>query len=208
MSVSVRDARRFDLLLLRLQHSLLSDNADFVSLRNHVIAIAEALSAVDNIPMVAAQAELLAEIVQMSWWTGVTVAQLEDVRQRLRLLVQHVPKAERAVVYTNVEDRFGEATIERHDEFAAGVNMRRYKETVERFVLDSEDHPVVQKILAAVPLSAQTLPISKHIFMRRTRQGRARSLKRFMAHRSILERLSARLRASTVRRRRQSLISI
>lgn len=148
------DARRFDLLLLQLQHSLLTDNANFAPLRNRVIAIAEALLTAVNIPVVAAQAELLGEITAMEWWTGATVAQLENVRQRLRLLVQHLPKAERTIVYTNVADTFGAATAERHDQFAAGVNMRRYKETVERFVLDSEDHPVVQKILAAVSLSA------------------------------------------------------
>lgn len=151
------DARRFDLLMLKLQHALLNNNASFAILRNRVIAVADELLDANNIPIVAAQNELLDVIKEETWWTGATVAQLEQVRQRLRMLVQHIPPTKRTIVYTNIEDTFGEATAERHDEFTAGINMRRYKETVERFVLDSEDHPVVQKILAAIPLSAEDI---------------------------------------------------
>jgi type I restriction enzyme R subunit len=156
------ETRRFDLLLLQLQLALLHKDPDLAALQNRLIAIAANLETKPAIPMIDKQLDLLQDIQTPAWWQDVTVELLDEARQRLRLLAPLVDKAERRIIYTDFEDRIGGTMQVTLNTFAAGVDRRRYREQVERFVLESRNHPVVQKIMLAIPLTADDLITLEH----------------------------------------------
>jgi type I restriction enzyme, R subunit len=91
-----QDAKRFDLLMLKLQLTLLRSERGFERLQTQAMGIASLLEEKAAIPMVAAQLSLLQEIQTDAFWEGIDVAQLENVRRKLRSLVKlisaHPPK--------------------------------------------------------------------------------------------------------------------
>jgi type I restriction enzyme R subunit len=158
------ETKRFDLLMLQLQLALLQAVSTFESLQNRVISIASNLETKPSIPLIAAQMDLLQAIQAQGWWQDVTVEMLEDARIRLRRLAPLVDKSEKRIVYTDFKDHFGETREVRLREFAVGVDRRRYREKVERFIHESENQPVVQKIKLAIPLTPDDLDALEDYF--------------------------------------------
>ena len=99
------ESKRFDLLILSLQLSLLRSEPGFERLRAKVVAIAGQLQAKDNIPAVAAEIELIDALVGDEWWVGVNVDMLEHVRKRLRRLVALLESEAQAPLYTDFRDQ-------------------------------------------------------------------------------------------------------
>lgn len=86
------EAKRFDLLVLRTQLSILQALPDFVSLRERMQAIASALEQQEAIPAIKAQMVLIQAVAGDEWWEDVTVAMLEAARKKLRALVKLIEK--------------------------------------------------------------------------------------------------------------------
>ena len=101
------EAKRFDLLALSLQLSLLRREPGFARLRDRVKQIAALLEELSAIPMVRAQMARIQDIQTDEWWQDATVPMLEVMRRRLRSLVQLIEKRQRKPVYTDFEDLMG-----------------------------------------------------------------------------------------------------
>jgi type I restriction enzyme R subunit len=104
------EAKRFDLLMYRLQLAMLRREPAFDRLRGNVVEIASLLEEQANIPMVREQLHIIAEVQSDEWWQDVTVAMVEDVRKKLRSLVRLIEKTKRKLIYTDFEDELGEQT--------------------------------------------------------------------------------------------------
>lgn len=154
---AVRDddetAKRFDLLMLRLQLCMLSAEPGFDRLRDQVRDIASALLEVVNIPAVAAQQQLLDEVAGEEWWIDVTLPMLELVRRRVRSLVRLVPKARRHIVYTDFEDQLGEATEVTLAGLRVGTDLQRFEAKVRVYLAAHLDHVALQKLRRNRPLT-------------------------------------------------------
>ena len=95
------EAKRFDLLMLRLQLTVLHAEPGYERLRQQVQRIAAALAEQAAIPMVKQEMLLIEALQGDDWWAGVTVAMLDVARRRLRALVKLIERRARAVVYTD-----------------------------------------------------------------------------------------------------------
>ncbi|NED81984.1 restriction endonuclease subunit R, partial [Streptomyces sp. SID11233] len=102
------EAKRFDLLALRLQLAVANGDPGFTRLRDQVREIASALLDQLTIPAIKAQQVLLDEVAGDEWWQDVTLPLLETMRRRLRGLVRLIEKTKRGIVYTDFEDELGE----------------------------------------------------------------------------------------------------
>jgi type I restriction enzyme R subunit len=158
---SVRDddeqAKRFDLLILRLQLCVLGAEPGFERLRDQVRDIASALLEVTNIPAVGAQQELLDDVAGEEWWTDVTLPMLELIRRRVRLLVRLVPKARRFIVYTDFADQLGDSTEVTLSGVNVGTDIQRFEAKVRVYLRAHEDHVALQKLRRNRALSATDL---------------------------------------------------
>jgi len=151
------EAKRFDLLMLNLQLSVLRHEPRFANLRDQVVKIARLLEEKASIPMVKDHLALIAEIQTDDWWTDVTVVMLEQVRKKLRLLVQFIDKRERKPLYSDFQDEMGPET-----EFSLlGVmppeSMERFRSKAQAFLRAHEDHITIHRLRMNKPLTATDL---------------------------------------------------
>ncbi|MFW9202564.1 DEAD/DEAH box helicase family protein [Corynebacterium striatum] len=106
-------AKRFDLVILKLQVGLLDHSPEFAALRQRVERMANDLMAVSStIPMVAERRSFLERALDPEWWNNVTVEDLETIRIGMRSLIQFVPKGKRNAVTLDIQDEMGELTID------------------------------------------------------------------------------------------------
>ena len=151
------EAKRFDLLMLNLQLAVLRHEPRFTKLRDQVMAIAEMLEEQANIPMVREQLVVLEELQSEDWWQDVTVVMLEQVRKKLRDLVQFIEKRSRNVLYTDFEDEIGEATSFDLLGITPPQDMERFKAKARAFLRDHQDHIAIHRLRMNKPLTPNDL---------------------------------------------------
>lgn len=139
-------AKRFDLLALRLQLSLLEPDPGAERVRRLVQQIASGLLDQTAIPVIKAQQQLLDEVAGDQWWEDVTVPMLELMRRRLRGLVKLLDKVKQVMVYTDMVDELGELKeIELH-RVAVGVDADRFRAKAREYMRAHLDHVALQKV--------------------------------------------------------------
>jgi type I restriction enzyme, R subunit len=140
------EAKRFDMLVLRAQLSILQARPDFAGLRQKIQGIAEKLEDEMAIPAIKAEALLIQAVASDEWWEDVTVPMLETARKRLRALVKLLPKGQKKVVYTDFEDEVGEGVVVDLPQVTAGLNMAKFKEKARVFLREHESHLALQRL--------------------------------------------------------------
>ena len=151
------EAKRFDLLTLALQLTLLRHEPGFARLRDRIKEIAGLLEEKAVIPMVNAQMALIQDIQTDEWWQDVTVPMLEGMRRRLRDLVQFIDKRQRKPVYTDFEDLMGGETEVELPGFAVGTDQAKFAAKARAFLRQHLDHVVIAKLRMNRPLTASDL---------------------------------------------------
>lgn len=141
------EAKRFDLILLKIQLAVLEDDHALAErLRGQVQQIASGLLSQTTIPAVAAQQQLLAEVAEDEWWQDVTLPLLELARLRIRGLVRFLEKSRRAIVYTDFKDELGEGSVVELPGMTVGTDWERFKAKTRAYLLAHEDHIALQKL--------------------------------------------------------------
>jgi type I restriction enzyme, R subunit len=150
------EAKRFDLLMLRLQLCVLKAASGFERLRDQAQAIASGLLELGNIPAVQAHLRLIEKLAGDEWWQDVTVPMLEQARRHLRSLVKLLEARRKAVVYSDFEDEIGEATPTALP-FTAGDSFERFRLKARAFLRSHEDHLTLHKLRRNQPLTASDI---------------------------------------------------
>ena len=151
------EAKRFDLLILNLQLAVLRAETAFKRLSQHVKSIAGLLEEKAAIPMVREHLPLIQEIQTEDWWQDVTVPMLENVRRRLRGLVQFIEKKERKPIYTDFEDEMGDENAVELPGFASPDEYERFRAKTRQFLREHENNLVIHKLRMNEPLTATDL---------------------------------------------------
>ena len=150
------EARMFDLTVLKMQLGVAAKSGLPEKLRLSVVEIATLLEEKEAIPAVKEQLAYLRAIQETEFWEGITLAMLEELRLRLRGLVQFLDKRKRKVVYTDFEDevtgfRMGEPFV------VPSMTGVQYQRKVQEFLALHPDHIVVQKLRLNQPLTPMDL---------------------------------------------------
>jgi type I restriction enzyme R subunit len=151
------EARFFDLSALRMQIALVEkDTGPFESTRKKVIEIAANLEEKDSIPAVKQQLEYLRAIQTTEFWEGMDLAALEDLRLRLRGLVQFIDKSKRKIVYTDFKD---EIIGVREDTaiYMPKMTGNQYAKKVEDYLRSHQDEIAIQRLRNNLPLTPTDL---------------------------------------------------
>jgi type I restriction enzyme R subunit len=140
------EAKRFDLLILRLQLAVLRAEPAFQRLSEQVRVIAGLLEEKASIPMVQLQLVLIEEIQADEWWQDVTLPMLETVRKWLRALVKLIDKQKRKLIYTDFEDLMGGDTEVNLPGFDAPDTFERFRGKARAFLEEHENHISIRKL--------------------------------------------------------------
>ena len=151
------EAKRFDLLVLNLQLSILRSEPGFVRLRDRVKELAGLLEEKSAIPMVRDQMALIQDVQTDAWWQDVTVAMLEVMRRRLRELIKLIEKQKRTPIYTDFEDEMGGETPVELPGFSQGTDYTKFLAKARAFLRQHLDHVAIHKLRMSKPLTASDL---------------------------------------------------
>ena len=158
-------AKRFDLMVLDMQLAHLEGAARFNTLRDKIIDIASNLETKTAIPKVNAQLAFIHKIQTETFWGGITLPLMEELRKRLRDLVIHADKTKRNEIYTTFKDEGGIfKEVAQTPYSTTGVNVAQYKKKVQQFIRDHEDYWAIQKIRHGIPLEAEDLKALESFF--------------------------------------------
>lgn len=158
-------AKQFDLLLLNAQLLLLEGDVGFEKLRTRMVQVASALETLPNVPLVAKQMPLILDMQTDEFWVDITVEILEDIRRRLRGLVDLIEPKKRAIVITDFEDEIGQGAGIDLPNVGSGLDKGRFKMKVRRFIEANRDHITLIKLHKAEPLTAQDLEELERFFL-------------------------------------------
>ncbi len=150
----IEEAKRFDLLALYLQLSLLRKEPGFARLRDRIKQLAGLLEEISAIPMVQDQMVLIQDVQTDEWWQNVTVPMLEVMRRRLRSLIQLINKRQRKPVYTDFEDLMGSEIDVDLPGFAPGTDYEKFLSKARAFLREHLDHITIGKLRMNKPLTA------------------------------------------------------
>ncbi len=151
------ESRLFDLTALRMQLAQAEgDTGVFESHRQRVVEIAMLLEEKTTIPAVKAQLAYLASVQDTSFWDGIDLNGLEELRLRLRGLMPFLDRKKRKIVYTDFKDEVmgvrEEVVI--HIPKMTGA---QYKKKVENYLRNHLNDPVVRRLRTNQPLSETDL---------------------------------------------------
>ncbi len=160
------EAKRFDLLMLRLQLTVLRSEPGFERLRKQVQEIASLLAEQAAIPMVKQQMVLIDALQGDEWWEDVTTPMLEVVRTCLRGLIKLIERRSRKVVYSDFEDEIGVATpVVLEGLGATGTNFERFRAKARAFLQAHVDRLALHKLRRNQPLTATDLEELERLLM-------------------------------------------
>lgn len=151
------EAKRFDLLVLRLLLAMLRAEPGFERLRDQIKAIAGLLEEKSAIPMVREQMALILEIQTDEWWQDVAVPMIEAARRRLRDLVKLIDKQSRQPIYTDFEDEIGAETVATFPGIGDVADFARFRAKAQAFLRGRQTHLTIHKVRTNVPLTATDL---------------------------------------------------
>lgn len=158
-------AKQFELLVLGAQLALLRGEATFARAQTRIRDLASSLEALSNIPLVAKQLPLILDLQTDEFWTDITVDLLEEVRRKLRLLVELIEPKTRKIVITDFEDEIGVGTGVALPQLGAGVDKAQFLLKARRFVETHKDHITMLKVRRAEQLTKQDVEELERMFL-------------------------------------------
>lgn len=150
-------AKLFDLTCLNLQLALIQATSEFVKIRDRIIGMASELQAKDSIPMVKAELALILDVQTEEYWRDITLPIIEQLRKKLRSLIQFIDRRSTQPVYSVLTDEIGTATPIDLKDFSTGINLAQYRKKVEAYIRANENHIVIAKLKHNKPLTPTDL---------------------------------------------------
>ena len=136
-------ARRFDYLVYSIDLGLLQSKSVQTPV-NIVVQTAEQLSAKYSIPQVEKQRDIIEKVQTTEFWDGVTIIELETVRNAMRSLLQYLDKIRRKIYYTNFTDTIINST--EGEPIYGGNDLKNYRKKVEFYLKEHSDRLSVYKL--------------------------------------------------------------
>lgn len=156
-------AKRFDHLILQMQLEYLKRQKLPESLRLNVIEIASNLEAKTSVPNVAKHLTLIQEIQTNEYWQYITLSMLEEIRRKLRGLIQFLDQINKQPVYTNFTDEIGAGEIKEVAAIYGVNNLSQYRKKVEAYIKSHEDQLTIHKLKRNIPITAKDLEVLEDI---------------------------------------------
>jgi type I restriction enzyme R subunit len=150
-------AKLFDLICLNLQLALVRSTSDFIGYRDKIIELASELETMESIPAVRVEMALIQDVQTEEYWKDITLPMIEQLRRKLRGLIQFIERKSIQPVYSVLTDEMGEATEVVLKDFSTGINLAQYKKKVEAYIRANENHVAIAKLKHNKPLTPTDL---------------------------------------------------
>jgi type I restriction enzyme R subunit len=162
-------ARRFDLMMLKLQQATLMMSGTKKKYEETLIDIAEGLSQKYTIPVVLRSKPLIESIKKQDFYKGISQKKLDSVRDELRELIQYLESVSRTIVYTDIQD--SEITMSANEPDLASNFGKSYRRRVESFIRENKHQLTISKLVTNSPITAKELKLLEDILFDADERG-------------------------------------
>lgn len=149
--------RRYDLLMLNLQHQVLDGVLKKSNLKENAIRIAEQLYSKKHIPAVKRVLPSIQQSMSESFWKSPNPAELDEIRANLRDLMHLIDAKDKTIAFTDFEDELSEPEFEEGTVNEPVINEDRYLRKIRKFIEEHSNHLIIEKIRKAKPLTDKDL---------------------------------------------------
>jgi type I restriction enzyme R subunit len=158
------DAKRFDLLCLRIQLAMLR-SATFAPLRKAFIAQVHQLEAKGAVPDVARQMALILEVQTDAWWTDATPEMVEVARRRLRGLMSLIEPSKQVIVTTDLADAMGSKREVELADLGGASSLAQFRRKARAYVDANADHVTLARLRQGRALTPSDLDELQKLFV-------------------------------------------
>lgn len=148
-------ARRFDLMMLKLQTATLLMSGSKKKYEEALIDIAEGLSQKYTIPAVLRSKPLIESIQKQDFYKDISQKKLDSVRDELRELIQYLETSGKTIIYTNLQD--SEITMSVNEPELTSNYGSTYRRRVESFIRENRHQLTISKLASNLPITAEEL---------------------------------------------------
>lgn len=161
-------ARRFDVLMLNYQLALKGGRITS-RYQNKINGACKVLERKGNIPVVSAGMPMIKKVLG-GFLQHANVVDLDDVRERLRELMQFLDAVDQPIVETHFQDYLDLSKIEEKG-LVKEPPLEPYTRRVKRYLNDHKDHLVISKIKTNQPITEDELAQLQEIFFNANEVG-------------------------------------
>ena len=152
------NAKKFDMLVLAVQLSLLDDEAKVGKAVQNIQIVAEKLQKKATLPQVQAKMATIQEVLTPVYWENLSLPWLEKVREDLRDLTKFLAGEPNQWFVIDIED------VVSYDGTSDGIVTRvSYKQKVMDFLAENRNLPVLTKIYSMEQLTSADIKELEHI---------------------------------------------
>ncbi|MFP9114652.1 DEAD/DEAH box helicase family protein [Flavobacterium sp. RHBU_3] len=174
-------AKRFDLLILKLQLALVTGHKSQVRHITEINEIANLLFTKRNIPAVNAKIVVIQKLQQEQFWTTVDGIQLEEIRKEIRELIQFLKDENKlAPIYTPFTDELDLSMVSEPDIIGNYPNLQSYKDRVEAFIRKNRtENLVIDKLYKNLPITPAELELLEQFLFNEALESKDRFVKEY-----------------------------
>lgn len=173
-------AKRFDVLIARLQLALINQSKAQRGLISNIVSIAQLLFTKRNIPAVHAKIGLIEQIKKDSYWSTITFTQLEKIRTELRSLIQFLKDEDKETpVYTDFIDELPLDQVKEVDVMGSYTSLKSYKDRVEAFIRKNRSHLVIDKLYKNLPITTGELEVLEAFLLKEALESKDRFIQEY-----------------------------
>lgn len=173
-------AKRFDVLIGKLQLALINQSKAQQGLISNIVTIAQLLFTKRNIPAVYAKITLIEQIKKDGFWPTITITQLEKIRAELRSLIQFLKDEDKETpVYTDFTDILPLDQVKEVDVMGTYTSLKSYKDRVEAFIRKNKSHLVIDKLYKNLPITSKELEVLESFLLKEALESKDRFIKEY-----------------------------
>jgi type I restriction enzyme R subunit len=154
-------ARRFDLMMLKMQIATLMMASTQKKYENNLIEIAEGLSTKYSVPSVMRAKTTIENLRNPNYYKGVSQKKLDEIREELRELIQYLDMSSRPNVYSDIKD--SDISLVMRESAAFTSYGKPYKLRVESFIRENKNHITISKLINNIPITSAELTALEQI---------------------------------------------
>lgn len=158
-------AKRFDLLAYKLQLALLNDAKSQEKFVSIIYNVGVQLYKKRNIPAISKKLDIINKIRDLSFWSNIDIASVEEVRAEIRDLVKFLEKDSLEPVYTDFTDVLNQDKVEEKNVLEGYTKLQSYKDRVESFVRKNKSHLVIDKLHKNIPITNKELELLENFLI-------------------------------------------
>jgi type I restriction enzyme R subunit len=149
-------AKRFDVMMLDLQLSVLNGERKQAGIIEKVIGISGRLSKKASIPAVAQRMETIELARDKAFWAQGSIPGIERIRIELREIIKFLDIEQQPIYFTSFTDEFdGDAT--EHELVYNINNLDAYRRKVEQYLKEQQHHITISKLRTNKPITKDEL---------------------------------------------------